>query len=143
MAWLICCLCSTRIMRQIISYRGRTRATAEQQREPEQGKPTHLTSDRQQVGRACGNCLWVCKCAPIAIPLAQSSTGWFRFRLQFRFIFFTDSKMFSSLSVWKNVANCVCAAGRVDTCLVAPRCFSFHYHFRCGCCCCCCCCWPC
>lgn len=36
-----------------------------------QGKPTHLTSVWQQVGRACG-CRCLCLSVPIAIPLAQS-----------------------------------------------------------------------
>lgn len=85
MAWLICCLCSTRIMRQIISYRGRTRATAEQQREPEQGKPTHLTSDRQQAGRACG-------CASVLLLLSRlhsRAQGGFGFGFGFSFVLFS------------------------------------------------------
>lgn len=92
------------------------------------------------------SCLSVCVgvevCSYCYPACTQSSTRWlvqFRFRFQFRFYWL---KNVSSLSVWKNVANCVCAAGRVDTCLVvAPPscCFCFHFPspYRC------CSTWPC
>lgn len=111
------------IMGQIISYRVLQQQGLE-----------HLTS----VGRVCGCAseLSVCVCVSVGVEVCsycypactQSSTRWLvQFRFQFRFYWL---KNVSSLSVWKNVANCVCAAGRVDTCLVvAPTLFLFLLPF--------------
>lgn len=100
-----------------------------------QGKPTHLTSVWQQVGRACG-CRCLCLSVPIAIPLAQSlaqggfSSSYSSFRLhRFQFRFRWLKNVLVIIRLEKCCELCLCCGACWHLSLVCPTLFQLPLPF--------------